>query len=72
MSSIEETKVATETTETVIDKPTPVTEPTSTPSVANIFAGLTAAAAAPVAATSTVCAAKEEDGEGDDNEVIHI
>lgn len=70
MSSIEETKVTPTETEAVVNEVTaPSTEATtttsSTPSIANIFAGLSAPAAVSVAAP----AAKEEEGEGDDNEV---
>lgn len=69
MSSIEETKVTPTETEAVVNEvtapSTQATTTTSTPSIANIFAGLSAPAAVSVAAP----AAKEEEGEGDDNEV---
>ena len=68
MSSIEETKPvvtesATNTEATSVTETNTKPATTATPSVANIFAGLTAAAPA----ASNV--AKEEEAEGDDNEV---
>lgn len=64
MSSIEETKATTET-EAIVIETAPSTEAVSTPTIANIFAGLTA----PAAPVTVAPVAKEEEGEGDDNEV---
>ena len=71
MSSTEETKTTTEAI--VSEAPTTTTAAaaaeTSIPSMANIFAGLTAATPA---ANSSHAAAKEDGEEGDDNEVIQL